>query len=359
MPRTASARTREPSPGSAAEITSAAGLAAPSRSRASASSTLPAASTAQPRRARRHSSASRLRGCGSTSSTAVSAKRRSVAGPAPASWPAGQSSGTSTQKVAPRPCRLSTPISPSISPTRRLQIASPRPVPPNLARRRGVGLRKHPEQPVEPVGGNADSGVADLEAVEAGVLAPGPDAHDDLSRRRELDRVVDQVGQDLAQPDRVAVQPLRDLGVDDRDQLELPPLRGRGQQGHRLLDDRGRRDLDRFQLEPAGLDPREVEEVVDDRQEARSGQPHDLGALGLLGREVGLEQQVRHPDHAIHRRPDLVAHGGQQVGSWPARPSRPGRARRPVRSSAGPARRAPGPARRSHRAVPPARASAR
>ena len=38
-----------------------------------------------------------------------------------------------------------------------------------------------------------------------------------------------------------------------------------------------------------------------------------LGVLALLRRQLGLEQQRRHAEHAVHRRADLVAHVGQEL----------------------------------------------
>ena len=36
-------------------------------------------------------------------------------------------------------------------------------------------------------------------------------------------------------------------------------------------------------------------------------------AVGLVRREIGLERERRHADDAVHRRPDLVAHVGQEL----------------------------------------------
>ena len=57
-----------------------------------------------------------------------------------------------------------------------------------------------------------------------------------------------------------------------------------------------------------------VEDVVDHVQQRIAAGADDLGELALLGRELGVEQQVAHADHGVHRRPDLVAHGGQESG---------------------------------------------
>ncbi len=40
----------------------------------------------------------------------------------------------------------------------------------------------------------------------------------------------------------------------------------------------------------------------------------DLGEGLLLGVELGADQQLGHAEHAVHRRPDLMAHIGEELG---------------------------------------------
>ena len=40
---------------------------------------------------------------------------------------------------------------------------------------------------------------------------------------------------------------------------------------------------------------------------------HERQALALFGGELGVERQLRHADDAVHRRPDLVAHVGEEL----------------------------------------------
>ena len=44
-----------------------------------------------------------------------------------------------------------------------------------------------------------------------------------------------------------------------------------------------------------------------------------LGVFPLRGREVGVEEQARHADDAVHRRANLVAHVGQELRLEPHR----------------------------------------
>ena len=71
-------------------------------------------------------------------------------------------------------------------------------------------------------------------------------------------------------------------------------------------------EVDLLQLDLAGLDLGEVQDVVDDRQEPFPGSAYGLGVLALHPGELGVEQQPRHADHTVQRRADLVAHVRQK-----------------------------------------------
>ena len=57
----------------------------------------------------------------------------------------------------------------------------------------------------------------------------------------------------------------------------------------------------------------EVEDVVDDREQRLGGGVDGGRVLALLGIELRVEQQRCHPDDAVHRRADLVAHVGEEL----------------------------------------------
>ena len=65
-------------------------------------------------------------------------------------------------------------------------------------------------------------------------------------------------------------------------------------------------------VQPPGLDLREVEDVVDDRQQRLAAVADGLGELALLVVERRVEQQAAHADDGVHRRADLVAHRRQE-----------------------------------------------
>ena len=66
------------------------------------------------------------------------------------------------------------------------------------------------------------------------------------------------------------------------------------------------------EVDLAGLDLREVEDVVDDRQQRVARRADRVGVVALLGVELRLGEQAAHADDRVHRRADLVAHRGQE-----------------------------------------------
>ena len=70
----------------------------------------------------------------------------------------------------------------------------------------------------------------------------------------------------------------------------------------------------RLQLEAPGLDLRKIEDVVDDGEQGLARAVDGFGVLPLLRSQHGVEQERGHSDHTVHRRPELVTHGGQELG---------------------------------------------
>ena len=68
----------------------------------------------------------------------------------------------------------------------------------------------------------------------------------------------------------------------------------------------------RLDVHAARLDLREVEDVVDDREECVAGIADRVDVVALLAVERRVEQQPRESDDRVHRRADLMAHGGEE-----------------------------------------------
>ena len=164
-------------------------------------------------------------------------------------------------------------------------------------------------------GVHADTGVAHLEAqfqpAQLALAAAHCDA--DLALAGELDGIADQVGDHLAQAQRVADQLSRHLGRDLEQEFEsllLGPLPDEGD--HRL---EHFVEFEGVVLEHqlAGLDAGKVQDVVDQREQAATGGVDLAHVVALLGVEVAGQRQSRQADDRIHRRADLVAHVGEEA----------------------------------------------
>jgi hypothetical protein len=181
---------------------------------------------------------------------------------------------------------------PPISSTSRRLMVRPSPVPP---KRRGdglVGLREFLEQLRLLRGRHADAGVGDRQHQAHALLAVagqgfGVQRQPHLAGAGELDRVAQQVGQHLAQAQRVTQQPAlvrQQRGVGDvAQQLQFLGLRGLAHQQQRARGHVFQLQRQLFQLHAAGLDLGEVEHVVDDAQQVLRSVERLAQVVALLG----------------------------------------------------------------------------
>src|SRR6185437_13221243 len=72
-------------------------------------------------------------------------------------------------------------------------------------------------------------------------------------------------------------------------------------------------EVDVLQIKPARFDFRKVENLVDDIQQMFTGATDRLRILSLFGGECSVEEQSGHPDDAVHRRSNLMAHRGYKL----------------------------------------------
>jgi hypothetical protein len=159
----------------------------------------------------------------------------------------------------------------------------------------------------------ADPGVAHGEVQQrAGVAGLGPDREHHFAFLGELDGVAEDVEQDLAQPGDVAADRSRDVAVEDIREVELLLGGARADQVERRLDALAQVERMRLDVHPPGFDLREVEDVVDDRQQRIARIADRRRELALVVGERRVEEQAAHADHRVHRRADFVAHVCQE-----------------------------------------------
>ena len=96
--------------------------------------------------------------------------------------------------------------------------------------------------------------------------------------------------------------------------LDALALRARRQQLGNALDQRPDLDLFRDEVELADLDLGEIEDFVDQREQrlARCLDGADIAVLFRIDARAG--QQLGHAEHAVQRRADFVADGGEEAG---------------------------------------------
>ncbi len=181
----------------------------------------------------------------------------------------------------------------------------------------GVGLAEALEQMFGSRLVKSDAGVLHLENQGAGLARLVRIGHLDLDPHfalgGELHRIGEQVRQHLLDPDVVADEVASGACVADHREAEPLFLGLDAEDLHHRIELGPEVEGARFDLQPAGLDLGKVEHVRDQplQRHARAFDQRDHLALGR--RQIGLGQGGHHPDHAIQRRADLVAHVGEEV----------------------------------------------
>ena len=175
---------------------------------------------------------------------------------------------------------------------------------------RGIGLDELVEQVLQPRIVNADAGVAHH---DPHAIGGGADADPHLALFSELDRVRDQVAEDLAQSGRIAEIGAGQIRIDIEYQGDIFLLRRVFEGLFRTRDQFRQRKPDRFNFQLARLDFRQIQNVVQNLQQGVAG-AHDHRQLAVVGRRVFLARHgLGYAQNAVQRRADLVAHGGQKI----------------------------------------------
>ena len=138
------------------------------------------------------------------------------------------------------------------------------------ARGRGVRLRERHEEALLVLVRDADPRVDDVEVERHpfGVLVQDRDPDDDLALGSELDRVGAEVHEHLTDPGGVAEEARGYVGRDVDDELDPLAVRGSRQNAAHVLDHAADVEVGLLDVEPARLHLREVQDVVDDHQQA-------------------------------------------------------------------------------------------
>ena len=154
----------------------------------------------------------------------------------------------------------------------------PEPRPAVLPRGRAVGLRERLEDELLLVLRDADAGVLhghhDTRLLL--VLALDRDADHHAAPFGELDGVREEVDEDLPEAEWIADQRARDVGREVVLDREALLLRAQGDGAHAVVEHLLDLESHRLEIEPTGLDLREIEDVVDEGEERVGRGPHHL-----------------------------------------------------------------------------------
>ncbi|MND72620.1 hypothetical protein D3C80_641750 [compost metagenome] len=164
--------------------------------------------------------------------------------------------------------------------------------------------------------GNTDARVADL-PLQAGFLATAlqyPQAQHHPAVIGELDRVAQEVIEDLPDAQRIAAHPVRECGVNAGIELQPLGLGGGAVGAHGVFGQFQGAEVLGFQGHLPGLDLRHVQYIADQLEQGCRGTLDGVQVLLLTRLERRQPQQFEGAQHAVQRRADLVAHGRQEPG---------------------------------------------
>ena len=129
-----------------------------------------------------------------------------------------------------------------------------------------------------------------------------------------LEGILQQVEQGLAQASRISGHDLRQLRLDKADQLDLLLFGLGAEDAQTVFDQCVEIELDVIQLNLAGFQLGNVENLVDQIEQLVAGTMDRLDVVALLGRQRCAQQQFAHAQHAIHWRSQFMADLGQEIG---------------------------------------------
>ena len=182
---------------------------------------------------------------------------------------------------------------------------------------RGVGLGKWAEQARLFFRRHADALVTHLEAE---LHTPAlKDFHanldDDVAPFGKFDRVADQVDEHLLQTQRIAEKAGLERMINVKDQFDGFLCRLLCQQFAHGIEHRIQVKRQSFDFKPAGFDPGEIKNVIDDAQQGIRSPLYLVEVTVLPGIQPGRQAEFGNADDRVHRRADFMAHVGQKIAA--------------------------------------------
>ncbi|OEZ97550.1 hypothetical protein DUGA2_58890 [Duganella sp. HH101] len=182
-------------------------------------------------------------------------------------------------------------------------------------RGRAFGLRERIEDAALLLRVDADAGVAHREVQphlhRVGILQL--DAHHHRAALGELDGVAGQVDQHLVEPQRVAHHVRRQRGIEIEQHLDRLALHAGAEYQRQVAQHLLQVERHLLQHQLARFHLGEIQDVVEDAQQRMGRRIGLVDIVALLRAQRRQPQQVLHAEDAVHRRADLMAHGGQEL----------------------------------------------
>ena len=139
-----------------------------------------------------------------------------------------------------------------------------------------------------------------------------PDGERDATAGGVLDRIAQQVAQQLAQPQRIEHSGIGQAGLQHEREIQAARVGRQAVLGADLAQHRRQRHRCRLQPHPAGLEAGQVEHIVDQLHQRVDGLLGQLPALALGPIQRPGTQPVQRQQDDLQRRPQLVAGGGHE-----------------------------------------------
>src|SRR5215831_1297631 len=129
----------------------------------------------------------------------------------------------------------------------------------------------------------------------------------------ELDGIAYKVDNNLSQTNRIAEDAIRQIGLNVATQFQLFLMSARGKQAHSVLEGVAEIEVSLVEFELPCLDFREIEQVIDQREQGIRRILDHAQVFALLAGERSAQRKLGHSHNRVHRRANLVAHVGEEL----------------------------------------------
>ena len=179
----------------------------------------------------------------------------------------------------------------------------------------GVYLREGPEKVAQLFLRNTYTGIAHCKADLQGVVFGSAFliyVDEYFAIGSELEGIAGQVDEHLFQAEAIANNPFRQSWIDLIDKVYVILGCLLRKEVHHIFQDQAKFIILFLYVHASGFDLGEIEDVIDDTNQAVATGYDRVGILALLVSKFSFTEQGGHAYDAVHRRSDLMAHGSQE-----------------------------------------------